>query len=88
MDQESHEGVLKKVLGGNALMADSFVDHPPDVTNMAWMGKIFFVTVYKGDNNATVSMKGVHQMQHLLRIVCVDNEVNLMKIQAEIDEKK
>ena len=66
----------------------SHVSTPEDRCSFYRMGKIFFVTVYKGDNNATVSMKGVHQMQHLLRIVGMDNEVNLMKIQAEIDEKE
>ena len=56
MDQESHEGVLKKVLGGNALMADSFVDHPPDVTNMAWMGKIFFAKWSKRQQLAFIAV--------------------------------
>ncbi len=49
------------------------------------MGKVFCVSVYNGDNSATVNIKAVHQMQHLLRAIGKDNEVNMMKIVEELE---
>ena len=37
-------------------MADSFVDHPPGVTNIAWMRKIFFAKWSKRQQIAFIAV--------------------------------